>query len=170
MMRAVCTTMAACLLAHATWCFVGPSTPSLLHKAPSSAASGSIISPASDASGQTPSLSAWNPLAFGVALGLLAAVAAGSRPVLAADLENGEAIFNGNCTACHAGGNNSVLAEKKIKKPELEKYLTGGYNVAAIKTQVTNGKNSMPAFGDKLGPDDIDDVANWVYNQADKWD
>jgi len=43
-------------------------------------------------------------------------------------------------------------------------------NVAAIKTQVTNGKNSMPAFGDKLGPDDIDDVANWVYNQADKWD
>merc|ERR1719361_1202550 len=64
--------MAACLLAHATWCFVGPSTPSLLlHKAPSSAASGSIISPASDSSGgQTPSL-----LTAASALALAAAMA-----------------------------------------------------------------------------------------------
>ena len=55
------------------------------------------------------------PLAVGAALGLLIAVATG-RPALAADLENGEAIFNGNCTACHAGGNNSIVAEKKLKK------------------------------------------------------
>jgi len=74
-MRAVCATMAACLLAHATWCFVGPSTPSLLHKAPSSAASGSIISPASDSSGgQTPSL-----LTAASALALAAAMARGRK-------------------------------------------------------------------------------------------
>jgi light-harvesting complex I chlorophyll a/b binding protein 1 len=67
--------MAACLLAHATWCFVGPSTPSLLHKAPSSAASGSIISPASDSSGgQTPSL-----LTAASALALAAAMARGRK-------------------------------------------------------------------------------------------
>jgi len=67
--------MAACLLAHATWCFVGPSTPSLLHKAPSSAASGSIISPASDSSGgQTPSL-----LTAASALALAAAMAKGRK-------------------------------------------------------------------------------------------
>ena len=48
--------------------------------------------------------SSWSsPLAFGAALGLLAAVAT-TRPALAADLENGEAVFSGNCTACHAGG------------------------------------------------------------------
>jgi len=46
----------------------------------------------------------------------------------------------------------------------------GGYNVDAIKTQVARGKNSMPAFVEKLGPDDIDDVANWVYQHATKWD
>ena len=47
--------------------------------------------------------SSWSsPLAFGAALGLLAAVAT-TRPALAADLENGEAVFSGNCTACHAG-------------------------------------------------------------------
>merc|ERR1712061_487375 len=110
----------------------------------------------------------WSPLAFGVALGLLVAVA-GGRPAVAADLENGESVFQANCASCHAGGNNSVVPEKKIKKEALEQYLTGGYNVNAIITQVTNGKNSMPAFGERLGPDDIEDVASYVYNQADKW-
>merc|ERR1712039_995150 len=92
---------------------------------------------------------------------------AGGRPALAADLENGESIFQGNCASCHAGGNNSVSPEKKLKKDALEKYLTGGFNVGAIKTQVTNGKNSMPAFGEKLGPDDIDDVE--CVNRQMRW-
>ena len=36
--------------------------------------------------------------------------------------------------------------------------------------KVTNGKGSMPAFGDKLGPDDIEDVASYVMDQsAGKW-
>ena len=47
-----------------------------------------------------PESASWSPLAVVAALGLLIAVATG-RPALAADLENGEAIFNGNCTACH---------------------------------------------------------------------
>merc|ERR1712203_353514 len=110
----------------------------------------------------------WSPLAFGVALGLFAAVV-GGRPAMAADLENGETVFQANCASCHAGGNNSIVPEKKIKKAELEQYLAGGFKVEAIITQVTNGKNSMPAFGEKLGPDDIEDVASYVYGQADKW-
>lgn len=61
------------------------------------------------------------------------------------------------------------MLEKKTQKAALEKYLTGGYNVEAIKYQVTNGKGSMPAFGERLGPDDIEDVANYVYEQATKW-
>merc|ERR1719203_1769953 len=112
--------------------------------------------------------SSWSPLALGLALGLLAAVVR-APAALAADLENGEGIFGGNCAACHAGGNNSVVPEKKLKKEALQQYLTGGYNIPAIMTQVTNGKASMPAFGERLGPDDIEDVANYVFNQADKW-
>merc|ERR1712187_347518 len=76
--------------------------------------------------------------------------------------------MGGNCEACHAGGNNSVVAEKTLKQAAIEKYLTGGYNIEAIKTQVTNGKGSMPAFGEKLGPDDIEDVATYVFGQAAK--
>merc|ERR1711862_162724 len=47
----------------------------------------------------------------------------GPGPALAADLENGETVFQANCASCHAGGNNSIVPEKKIKKAELEKYL-----------------------------------------------
>merc|ERR1712150_189387 len=97
--------------------------------------------------------------------GLLAAEGMG-KPVLAADLENGEGIFGGNCAACHAGGNNSVVPEKKLKKEALQTY--GKYEVAAIIKQVTYGNGAMPAFGERLGPDDIEDVANYVRAQADK--
>ena len=40
----------------------------------------------------------------------------------------------------------------------------GKYDVGAIITQVTNGNGSMPAFGDKLGPDDIEDVGQ-IFQQ-----
>merc|ERR1711988_616295 len=100
-----------------------------------------------------------------MALGLLAAVV-GGRPALAADIENGEAIFNGNCAACHAGGNNSVVPEKKLKKEALIQY--GKYSVDLIKYQATNGNGAMPAFGEKLSPEDIEDVATYVLSQADK--
>merc|ERR1719291_17082 len=169
MMRTLCVMALACFGVHAAMCFVGPSNPMVLKSAPSAVSGESINEPALDTQRGISSHVAWNPLALGLALGVLAAVA-GSRPVMAADLENGEAIFGANCAACHAGGNNSVVAEKKIKKEAIEKYLTGGYNVEAIKTQVTNGKNNMPAFGEKLGPDDIEDVASWVYDHATKWD
>merc|ERR1712117_180166 len=148
--RALCVTALACFAVQAAMCFVGPSNPVVLQTAPSGVKGESVNKPALDDQPEISPHVAWNPLALGLALGLLAAVA-GSRPVMAADLENGEAIFGANCAACHAGGNNSVVSEKKIKKEALEKYLFGGYNVDAIKTQVTNGKNSMPAFGEKLG-------------------
>ena len=36
----------------------------------------------------------------------------------------------------------------------------------AIAYRVTNGKNAMPAFGVKLGADDIADVAAYVESQS----
>ena len=109
--------------------------------------------------------SSWNPLAFGAALGLMAAVA-GGRPALAADIENGEQVFGANWVACHAGGNNTVVPEKKLKKEAMQTY--GKYEIAAIIKQVTNGNGAMPAFGERLAPDDIEDVANYVRSRADK--
>lgn len=110
--------------------------------------------------------SSWSPLAVGAALGFAVALLSG-RPALAADVENGKSVFSENCAACHARGNNIVAAEKTLRKAAMEQYLTGGCTADAIKTVVTNGKGSMPAY--KLGPDDLDDVAAYVLEKSTKW-
>ncbi|CAK9084824.1 unnamed protein product [Durusdinium trenchii] len=161
MSRVASIVSGAALVLFGAGCFVVPSMP---RSAPEQGVR-SVATESTKSFTATES-SSWSPLAIGAAFGLLAAVVT-AQPVLAADLENGEAVFQGNCTACHAGGNNSIVAEKKLKKDALVTY--GKYDVGAIIKQVTNGNGSMPAFGDKLGPDDIEDVANYVYNKADKW-
>uniref|UniRef100_A0A7R9ZN88 Cytochrome c-553 n=1 Tax=Craspedostauros australis TaxID=1486917 RepID=A0A7R9ZN88_9STRA len=97
-------------------------------------------------------------IAFGVA----------TQPAMAANVENGETIFNANCAACHAGGQNVIMPEKTLEKEALEQYLTGGRNAGSIITQVTNGKNAMPAFGGRLDDDDIADVAAYVLAASDE--
>jgi cytochrome c6 len=82
------------------------------------------------------------------------------------DIESGENVFQANCTACHAGGKNQIIPDKTLEKDILEK--NGMYNVKAIVTQITNGKNAMPAFGGRLTNEDIENVASYVLAQSDK--
>mmetsp|Transcript_28170 Transcript_28170/g.38737 ORF Transcript_28170/g.38737 Transcript_28170/m.38737 type:complete len:142 (+) Transcript_28170:80-505(+) len=88
----------------------------------------------------------------------------------AADIEAGALVFAGNCAACHTGGNNVIQNEKTLRKADLEAYLDGGYKPESIVTQVTNGKNAMPAFGGRLDAEEIENVAAYVFDQATKWD
>ncbi len=89
-----------------------------------------------------------------------------ARPVLAADSASGAKIFSANCAACHAGGRNVIMADKSLKKEVLEKYSMNSLD--AVITQVTNGKNAMPAFKGRLNPSQIEDVASYVLAQAEK--
>ena len=73
----------------------------------------------------------------------------------AGDIESGATIFAGNCAACHAGGNNVIAAEKTLRKEALDSYLAGGRKESSVVTQVTNGKNAMPAFGGRLSDEEI---------------
>ncbi|QSJ18706.1 c-type cytochrome [Nostoc sp. UHCC 0702] len=98
-------------------------------------------------------------------LGITIFTFAFSSPALA-DAASGTKIFSANCASCHAGGKNLVKAEKSLKKDALEKY--GLYSAEAIITQITNGKNAMPAFKGRLKPNQIEDVAAYVLEQADK--
>ncbi|MDP5017435.1 MAG: c-type cytochrome [Dolichospermum sp.] len=88
-----------------------------------------------------------------------------SSPALAADAASGAKIFSANCASCHAGGRNLVNAAKSLKKADLEKY--GMYSAEAIIAQVTKGKGAMPAFGGRLKPAQIENVAAYVLEQAD---
>lgn len=84
----------------------------------------------------------------------------------AADLANGAKVFSANCAACHIGGGNLVNPAKTLKKSDLEKYEMA--SIEAVVTQITNGKNGMPAFKGRLTDEQIEDVANYVLEQAGK--
>ena len=101
------------------------------------------------------------------------AVAAGVAvsPAFAGDVGAGEQIFNANCAACHAGGQNVIMPEKTLEKDALDSYLAGGRSEKSVMTQVTNGKNAMPAFGGRLSDDDIANVASYVIGMSESgWD
>ncbi len=76
----------------------------------------------------------------------------------------GSKVFTSNCAACHIGGNNVILAEKNLSKDALAKYAMD--SIGAIKTQVTGGKNAMPAFGENLTSAEIEAVARYVLTQS----
>lgn len=80
------------------------------------------------------------------------------------DPASGAKIFSANCASCHAGGKNLVQAQKTLKKDALEKYDMN--SAEAIITQVTNGKNAMPAFKGRLKDTQIADVAAYVLDEA----
>ena len=88
-----------------------------------------------------------------------------ASPALAGDAAAGAAVFSANCAACHLGGKNAVNPAKTLQKSDLEQY--GMYDIDKIKTQVTNGKMAMPAFGGRLEADQIENVATYVLAQAD---
>mmetsp|Transcript_5061 Transcript_5061/g.12083 ORF Transcript_5061/g.12083 Transcript_5061/m.12083 type:complete len:132 (-) Transcript_5061:177-572(-) len=100
-------------------------------------------------------------VAFGVAV----------SPAMAADAGAGEKIFDANCAACHAGGQNVIMPEKTLEKEALDQYLAGGRSEKSVRTQVTNGKNAMPAFGGRLSDEDIENVAAFVIKTSeDGWE
>ena len=94
----------------------------------------------------------------------IAIIIVASPSVLAASIQNGEKVFNANCSACHLGGNNVIITSKTLKKEALEKY--GMNSLEAVKNQVSNGKNSMPAFRSRLNDEQISSVAAYVLHQA----
>jgi cytochrome c6 len=72
----------------------------------------------------------------------------------------GETLFLSTCSACHFDGMNFILPEKNLKKATLA--LSGLNSLEALSYLITNGKNGMPAFGDRLNPMQIDQIANFL--------
>ncbi len=83
---------------------------------------------------------------------------------LAADITNGAKIFNANCAGCHLNGSNIIRRGKNLKMRALKKYHMD--SVDAITSIVTNGKNNMSAYKERLTEQEIQDVAAYVLQQA----
>jgi cytochrome c6 len=83
---------------------------------------------------------------------------------LAADFNNGAKIFEVQCAGCHANGGNIVRRGKTLKLKALEQ--NGYATEAAIAQIVTNGKNNMSAYKDRLAQAQIEDVSTYVLERA----
>ncbi|CAK0842381.1 unnamed protein product [Prorocentrum cordatum] len=110
----------------------------------------------------SPDATWFRSLVAGAALGLVAAAFVPAAS--AADLKNGEAVFNNICAACHVGGDNLVSSEKTLKADALAK--NGRSELANIKAIVAGGNGAMPALGQILDATEIDDVANYVLGKS----
>ena len=60
------------------------------------------------------------------------------------------------------------MPEKTLEKEALETFLAGGRTEKSVRTQVTNGKNAMPAFSGRLSDAGIDNVAAYVIKTSDE--
>lgn len=88
-------------------------------------------------------------------------------PVLAdtdSNLISGSKIFEANCAGCHANGSNIIRRGKNLKIKALTRNKVD--TVEAIALLVTNGKNNMSAYGNKLTPEEIIAVSTYVLEQA----
>jgi cytochrome c6 len=89
-------------------------------------------------------------------------------PAMAMDLSvgliNGAEIFSAKCAGCHANGGNIIRRNKTLKLKALSKFDMD--SIAAIADIVTNGKNNMSAYRERLSEQEIADVAAYVLAQA----
>lgn len=88
------------------------------------------------------------------------------NPAFAADTVSGAKIFSVECAGCHINGGNIIRRGKNLKLKALKKnHLDSLESIASL---VSNGKNIMSAYKDKLSEQQIQDVSAYVLEQAAK--
>ena len=97
---------------------------------------------------------------------LTALIISSQPPALAADTNNGAEIFSIHCAGCHPNGNNIIRRGKNLKKRALRRNKLDSAD--AIASLVANGKNNMSAYKDRLSENQIENVAAYVLQQAEK--
>ncbi|NEQ95936.1 MAG: c-type cytochrome [Cyanothece sp. SIO2G6] len=77
---------------------------------------------------------------------------------------DGASLFTLHCAGCHPGGGNIVRRGKTLKLRDLKRQHVD--SVEAIATITTNGKGLMSAYSERLTPEEITIVSNYVWQQA----
>lgn len=95
-----------------------------------------------------------------LALLMLAAVA---LPSWAADQNDAAALFKSKCVMCHgADGSGNTPSGKALKAKDLRAADTQAKTDEQLTQVVTGGRNKMPAFGQKLKPDQIQELVAYI--------
>lgn len=107
----------------------------------------------------------WIFKALGMAL-LVSLLGLGVAHPAAAEPDLSLGAKQGKCIGCHLGGRNSLVAAKTLTLAALQEYHVDTPEL--IQNQVAQGKGAMPAFGKQLKPEEIESVAAYVLQQAER--
>ena len=78
-------------------------------------------------------------------------------------------LFKSKCVLCHAAdGSGSSPSGKALKAKDLRSSETQTKSDTDIATVITKGRNKMPAFGEKLKPDQIQGLVAYIRQLAKK--
>ncbi|KAL3937646.1 MAG: hypothetical protein SGBAC_007298 [Bacillariaceae sp.] len=105
-----------------------------------------------------------------LSLGIVA-TSTSTEAAVAADVDQGQKIFNANCAACHRGGQNMIAPEKTLEKAALEQFLSSNKERSteeSVKWQISHGRSSMPSFGGRLDDESIANVAAYVIKSSEE--
>jgi cytochrome c6 len=92
--------------------------------------------------------------------------AADLAPNFTLDLAQGAQVFETQCAGCHLGGGNIVRRGKNLKLKTLQRnHVDTMETIAAL---VQKGQGNMSAYRDRISPAEIENVAAYVLDQAQK--
>jgi len=77
---------------------------------------------------------------------------------------DGASLFTIHCAGCHPGGSNIVRRGKTLNQRDLKRQKVD--SVEAIATLTANGKGLMSAYSERLTPEEITAVSNYVWQQT----
>jgi mono/diheme cytochrome c family protein len=98
-----------------------------------------------------------------------ASSAAPTPPATPVDLfASARANFKKNCEACHGENGEGGMAKvdkKRIKVPSLKAAHAVKHTDEQLIKMITNGEEEMPAFKDKLKPEEITELVRFVRKE-----
>jgi mono/diheme cytochrome c family protein len=76
--------------------------------------------------------------------------------------------FKSKCAACHAADGSGSTLGKRLHAPDLRSKEVQGESSADLAKIISGGKNSMPAFGNKLDAQQIQQLVDYIRTLAAK--
>ena len=97
-------------------------------------------------------------------VGLLLMLGLWMAPSPAHAAADGAALFQAHCVGCHLNGGNIIRRGKNLKLKALERNgIQGPLEIAMIATE---GRGQMSGYGEVLGEEGADAVAEFIWQQA----
>lgn len=91
---------------------------------------------------------------------------AAAAPTASVDeFAHAKALYTKNCEACHgpnAEGGLAKVNDKQIKVPSLKADHAIKHTDEQLTKMITNGEEQMPAFKDKLKPEEIGEMVRYI--------